>query len=165
MELLNKLKLKKIPNTYNEVIIDLSIKKEVIEKREINDDEDINYDEDDEDIDTTRFLKGVKKVIIEKDDYIEEENIEEEKDRDYNVEDEIINYVEEGEEEGEKEITSLASNLGKFFGVKSKESITDEKSHELYKIPLFSEHIRSINLANAVSVVVYEGIRKLGYSI
>jgi len=45
------------------------------------------------------------------------------------------------------------------------ESITDEKSHELYKIPLFSEHIRSINLANAVSVVVYEGIRKLGYSI
>ena len=44
-------------------------------------------------------------------------------------------------------------------------SITDEKSHELYKIPLFSEHIRSINLANAVSVVVYEGIRKLGYSI
>ena len=42
------------------------------------------------------------------------------------------------------------------------ESITDEKSHELYKIPLFSEHVRSINLANAVSVVVYEGIRKLG---
>ena len=45
------------------------------------------------------------------------------------------------------------------------QSITDEKSHELYKIPLFSDHIRSINLANAVSVVVYEGIRKLGYSI
>jgi len=45
------------------------------------------------------------------------------------------------------------------------ESIIDEKSHELYKIPLFSEHIRSINLANAVSVVVYEGIRKIGYSI
>ena len=41
-------------------------------------------------------------------------------------------------------------------------SIIDEKSHELYKIPLFSEHVRSINLANAVSVVVYEGIRKLG---
>lgn len=44
------------------------------------------------------------------------------------------------------------------------ESITDEKSHEIYKIPLFSEHVRSINLANAVSVVVYEGIRKLGCS-
>ena len=44
------------------------------------------------------------------------------------------------------------------------ESITYEKSHKLYKIPLFSEHVRSINLANAVSVVVYEGIRKLGFS-
>ena len=44
------------------------------------------------------------------------------------------------------------------------ESIIDEKSHELYKIPLFSEHVRSINLANAVSVVVYEGIRKLCYN-
>ena len=44
------------------------------------------------------------------------------------------------------------------------ESIIDKKSHELYKIPLFSEHVRSLNLANAVSVVVYEGIRKLGWS-
>lgn len=44
------------------------------------------------------------------------------------------------------------------------DSITNENSHDLYKIPLFSEHVRSINLANAVSVVVYEGIRKLGYS-
>ena len=42
------------------------------------------------------------------------------------------------------------------------ESIINKKSRELYKIPLFSEHVRSINLANAVSVVVYEGIRKLG---
>ena len=43
-------------------------------------------------------------------------------------------------------------------------SIIDEQSHKLYKIPLFSKHVRSINLANAVSVVVYEGIRKLGCS-
>ena len=41
-------------------------------------------------------------------------------------------------------------------------SIIDEHSHKLYKIPLFSKHVRSINLANAVSVVVYEGIRKIG---
>lgn len=41
-------------------------------------------------------------------------------------------------------------------------SIIDEQSHKLYKIPLFSKHVRSINLANAVSVVVYEGIRKIG---
>lgn len=35
-----------------------------------------------------------------------------------------------------------------------------EKDH-LFKIPLFSEHIRSLNLANAVAVVVYEGLRNL----
>ena len=39
--------------------------------------------------------------------------------------------------------------------------ITEANSEKLYKIPIFSEHIRSLNLANAVSVVVYEGIRKL----
>ena len=33
---------------------------------------------------------------------------------------------------------------------------------QLYKIPIHSAHIRSINLANAVSVVVYEGLRQLG---
>lgn len=32
---------------------------------------------------------------------------------------------------------------------------------QLYKIPLYSKHIRSLNLANAVSIVVYEGIRQL----
>ena len=32
---------------------------------------------------------------------------------------------------------------------------------QLYKIPLYSEHIRSLNLANAVSIVVYEGLRNL----
>ena len=44
------------------------------------------------------------------------------------------------------------------------ESIIDKQIHNLYKIPLFSKQIRSINLANAVSVVVYEGIRNLGYN-
>jgi len=39
--------------------------------------------------------------------------------------------------------------------------ITDEHSEKLYKIPLFSKHIRSLNLANAVSVVVYEGLRSV----
>ena len=129
MELLNQLMLKKIPNTYSEVILDLPIKKELIEHKEVTNDEDINYDEDDENIDTTRFLKGVKRVIIEKDDNIdEEEKSREEKNDDDNVEDEIINYVEELEEEGEKEITSLASNLGKLFGVKSKEPLGDENN-------------------------------------
>ena len=31
-----------------------------------------------------------------------------------------------------------------------------------YKIPLFSQQIRSLNLANAVGIVVYEGLRQLG---
>lgn len=30
-----------------------------------------------------------------------------------------------------------------------------------YKIPMYSEHIRSLNLANAVSIVVYEGLRQV----
>lgn len=34
-------------------------------------------------------------------------------------------------------------------------------NNQLYKIPLHSEHIRSLNLANAVSIVVYEGLRQL----
>ena len=29
----------------------------------------------------------------------------------------------------------------------------------LYRIPIFSEHIRSLNLSNAVSIVVYDGLR------
>jgi len=40
--------------------------------------------------------------------------------------------------------------------------ITRANKSNLYKIPLYSPHIRSLNLANAVSVVVYEGLRKLG---
>jgi tRNA (cytidine/uridine-2'-O-)-methyltransferase len=39
-------------------------------------------------------------------------------------------------------------------------NITEANSDELYKIPIYSPHIRSLNLANAVSVVVYEGLRQ-----
>jgi len=36
------------------------------------------------------------------------------------------------------------------------------KNHEkIYKIPLYSQHIRSLNLANAVGVILYEGLRQL----
>lgn len=31
----------------------------------------------------------------------------------------------------------------------------------LFKIPLYSEHIRSLNLANAVSITVYEGLKHI----
>lgn len=39
--------------------------------------------------------------------------------------------------------------------------LTESKGNDLYQIPLYSEHIRSLNLANAVSIVVYEGLRQL----
>ncbi|QAA80736.1 tRNA (cytidine(34)-2'-O)-methyltransferase [Aequorivita sp. H23M31] len=41
-------------------------------------------------------------------------------------------------------------------------SILDENSDLVYNIPIHSQHIRSLNLANAVSIVVYEGLRNLG---
>ncbi len=50
------------------------------------------------------------------------------------------------------------------FGKESKglpKSITEKYNDKLYKIPLYSNHVRSINLANAVSIVTYEGIRQL----
>ncbi len=37
--------------------------------------------------------------------------------------------------------------------------ITDANTAKLYKIPILSNKVRSLNLANAVSVVVYEGLR------
>jgi tRNA (cytidine/uridine-2'-O-)-methyltransferase len=32
----------------------------------------------------------------------------------------------------------------------------------LYRIPIVTTHVRSLNLANAVSVVLYEGLRQIG---
>jgi tRNA (cytidine/uridine-2'-O-)-methyltransferase len=40
-------------------------------------------------------------------------------------------------------------------------NLIKENFDKTYKIPLFSEHVRSLNLANAVSVVVYEGLRNI----
>ena len=50
------------------------------------------------------------------------------------------------------------------FGKESKglpKELIELNSENTYKIPLFSEHIRSINLANAESIVVYEGIKSM----
>lgn len=41
------------------------------------------------------------------------------------------------------------------------QELMDEQSDFVYNIPIYSNHIRSLNLANAVSIVVYEGIRNL----
>ena len=50
--------------------------------------------------------------------------------------------------------------FGKESVVLSKE-ITVKNLDNLYKIPIYSKHVRSLNLANAVSIVVYEALRNL----
>ncbi len=57
-----------------------------------------------------------------------------------------------------------SDNLFLIFGKESvglAKEILEKNGDKLYKIPLFSEHIRSLNLANAVGIVVYEGLRQL----
>ncbi len=55
----------------------------------------------------------------------------------------------------------------KLFLVFGKESVglpkplIEKYQNELFKIPLYSKEIRSLNLANAVSIIVYEGLRQL----
>jgi len=67
---------------------------------------------------------------------------------------------------GKKEYTSINFKENMFF-IFGKESVglsneIRSKYHDkLYKIPLYSKHIRSLNLANAVSIVVYEGLRNI----
>ncbi|MFV0573221.1 MAG: tRNA (cytidine(34)-2'-O)-methyltransferase [Xanthomarina gelatinilytica] len=53
-------------------------------------------------------------------------------------------------------------NLFLVFGKESvglPKSLTEKHPDKLFKIPLFSEHVRSLNLANAVSIVIYEGLK------
>ena len=40
-------------------------------------------------------------------------------------------------------------------------SLLSNNSKATFKIPIYSKHVRSLNLANAVSIVVYEGLRNL----
>jgi tRNA (cytidine/uridine-2'-O-)-methyltransferase len=55
------------------------------------------------------------------------------------------------------------------FLVFGKESIglpkplLEKHQDQLFKIPLYSKEIRSLNLANAVSIIIYEGLRQLEY--
>jgi tRNA (cytidine/uridine-2'-O-)-methyltransferase len=41
-------------------------------------------------------------------------------------------------------------------------AIKDELAADLYAIPIDTEHVRSLNLANAVAIVLYEARRQLG---
>lgn len=67
---------------------------------------------------------------------------------------------------GEKDYWSIPYK-DELFLVFGKESVGLSKQiikahkEELYKIPLYSDHIRSLNLANAVGIVTYEGLRQL----
>lgn len=59
---------------------------------------------------------------------------------------------------------SFKDDLFLIFGKESvglPKSLIEKHKTKLYKIPLYSDHIRSLNLANAVSVVIYEGLRQL----
>jgi tRNA (cytidine/uridine-2'-O-)-methyltransferase len=55
-------------------------------------------------------------------------------------------------------------NMFLIFGKESvglPKNLLEANSDKLYKIPIYSDQIRSLNLANAVSIVVYEGIRNI----
>ncbi|OUS10833.1 tRNA (uridine(34)/cytosine(34)/5-carboxymethylaminomethyluridine(34)-2'-O)-methyltransferase TrmL [Nonlabens dokdonensis] len=67
---------------------------------------------------------------------------------------------------GDKDYTEIPfeDDVMLIFGKESRglshEIVSQFKDH-LYKIPQYSKHIRSINLANAVAVITYEGLRQL----
>jgi len=59
---------------------------------------------------------------------------------------------------------SFQDNLFLIFGKESvglPKSIIEKHADKLFKIPLYSDHVRSLNLANAVSIVVYEGLKHI----
>ena len=67
---------------------------------------------------------------------------------------------------GEKDHWSIdyTDDMFLIFGKESvglSNEIITANSNKLYKIPLYSPHIRSLNLANAVSIVVYEGLKNI----
>jgi tRNA (cytidine/uridine-2'-O-)-methyltransferase len=41
-------------------------------------------------------------------------------------------------------------------------AILDTNWDRCFRIPMMSKHVRSLNLSNAVSIVLYEGLRQLG---
>ena len=67
---------------------------------------------------------------------------------------------------GEKNYCSIEYKDDMFliFGKESvglPKNIIAANSDKLYKIPIYSSHVRSLNLANAVSIVVYDGLRNI----
>ena len=67
---------------------------------------------------------------------------------------------------GKKNYCSIQykDNMFLVFGKESvglSKTIITNSQDKIYKIPIYSSHIRSLNLANAVSIVVYEGLRNI----
>jgi len=67
---------------------------------------------------------------------------------------------------GEKDYSSIEyqENMFLVFGKESvglPKNIIAKNSDKIYKIPIYSDHVRSLNLANAVSIVVYDGLRNI----
>jgi tRNA (cytidine/uridine-2'-O-)-methyltransferase len=67
---------------------------------------------------------------------------------------------------GEKDYSSIPyqDNMFLVFGKESvglPKNIIAKHSDKLYKIPIYSDYVRSLNLANAVSIVVYDGLRNI----
>lgn len=59
---------------------------------------------------------------------------------------------------------NYSEDLFLIFGKESvglSKDITEKYLKNLFKIPMYSDKIRSLNLANAVSIVVYEGLSHL----
>jgi tRNA (cytidine/uridine-2'-O-)-methyltransferase len=59
---------------------------------------------------------------------------------------------------------SFEDNLFLVFGKESvglSKSIVENYSDKLFKIPIYNNAVRSLNLANAVGIVVYEGLRQI----
>ena len=65
-----------------------------------------------------------------------------------------------------KNYTSInfQDNMFFLFGKESEglsKEIISNNLDNLYKIPIYTKHVRSLNLANAVSIVVYEALRNI----
>ena len=59
-------------------------------------------------------------------------------------------------------------NIFLIFGKESvglPKSIIQENLNNTFKIPIFNKNIRSLNLANSVGIVVYEGLKKLNTTL
>ena len=61
---------------------------------------------------------------------------------------------------------SFQKNSYLFFGSETRglpKKLIQENESLTYRIPQYDDRVRSINIANAVSVAMYEAIRQLGY--